>query len=364
MPILQATIDTLPFEIFFNIFEYLGPSDRNEASQVSQKWFVLINHLNYLKNDTMLVLKDKKLSDSQLCRYVGGFKKVRCITLMDDVQLGLNCELFWKSMGDSVTEIEFVRCNYLDNDTLCNILRHLRKLKSLKLYAPCFAQWNLFRKGNYLINRSNRKELEPTLNSITHLTLSDAGINTAHFKNLVGALPNLNSLNTMSLYFQPVHNDLDEERYLSRTCLLGWLQEKTSKVQALELKHVDNDLLIDITAIKGLRLRKCSLQLEDVEVDTLDSFIKSQETSLKDLTLHLSNNNTGILEYCKMIPFLRELKLDPCIETTFENLKGTQSLQVKSSQVTFFKNLTILFHRNSRQPFKLHKLQAAAGIKT
>ncbi|XP_063695918.1 uncharacterized protein LOC134827268 [Culicoides brevitarsis] len=309
MPIRSLTIDNLPCELMLNIFEYLSVEDRKASALTSISWFETINHLNYLLNDNALVFDENSVisenSDvvkSLLLRY----KKIRAAKLTNQVQFVPGCDVFWQSLGQTLTEIEFFHCEFLTTEGLAEILRHLTKLKVLKLYAPLFRRWKLFTKSKFLVNDANREALKETLEGITHLTLCDSRINDAHFSNLLQNLPNLVSFDATSLYFR---HDTQLPSQLSSHALLTWLAE-ASNLKDLRLKNVDDDLLDGISSCHELNLKSCSLHLDQIRVETLDSFIQ-RFPEIEQLNCDLSScpRPESLLLYLQNVTCLNELKL-------------------------------------------------------
>uniref|UniRef100_A0A336MD52 CSON015361 protein n=1 Tax=Culicoides sonorensis TaxID=179676 RepID=A0A336MD52_CULSO len=367
MPILSLTIDSLPCELMLNIFEHLSVTDRNIASLTSTGWYEIINHLNYLVNDNILVFGDGttiEANQAPFSTFVKRYKKVRCIKLMKQVQLSnTGCDILWQSFGTTLTEIEFVHTEYLTNEVLTGILKWLKKLKVLKLYAPLFRRWKLFQKNRFLINDSNRDDLRETLNSITHLTLCDAKINDLHLMNLLENLPNLTSFDATSLYFR---ND-DDFGELTTNSLLQWLENTGSeKLKELHLKNVDDTLLSALSEIPDLQLKSCSLQLDSVNVQNFYNFIDNQ-TVLERLSLDLSkcNRPENLLMYCENVDCLTELKLG--IASTMTSIAALQKFTNLRKLSTYLSPTSLPsdgseFHVKPGQNPKLKELEIISGI--
>lgn len=231
-----------------------------------------------------------------------------------------------------------------------DLLARCPKLKNLQLYAPCFNQWGLFQKDELVITEANHESLQLALNSITHLTICDSSINDVHFRNLLNNLPNLTSLNTMSMYFQRMDANADERKYLSRRCLIQWLQYRgAGKLTELQIKHVDDDLLVNLANVERLSLKVCHLQLEHVEQHSLERFLRSQPR-LEDFHVQFTDNTSPkkTLPLLETVPCLKEIKMDVGLDTGgFATVHNMQHLEV-SLQISFLKLLinVSLFHRN------------------
>lgn len=313
MPVASVQIEQLPCELLLTIFEYLNLSDRKVASLVNHRWFNLINQLNYTQNNFDLVIRNVNLTnDHQLLQTLDkSTMKIRTVSFVDDVIFDSGTNKLLNLLGDTVTDVKFVHCSNLNNNVLIDLFTKCRNLKNLQLYAPCFSHWNLFRKNNVLITESNFLNVKTCLESITHLTICDSSINDIHFKNLLYSLPNLTSLNTTSLYFQRMDNNADERRYLSRRCLVHWIESKGNKLTELYIKYVDDDLLMDLSRIKNLKLKILHLQLESVEQNSLEKFLTVQRgLTYLSIGFSVKCRPRKILLYLETFPCLKEIKMD------------------------------------------------------
>lgn len=366
MPIRTLTIENLPCELMLHIFEYLSVTDRNSAALTNTCWYETINHLNYLLNDSILIFDENvTISENQtpIITFLKRYKKVRAIRLLKQVQLS-DCDSFWQSIGTTLTEIEFVHCEYLTNDGLIRILRQLKRLKVLKLYAPLFRRWKLFQKNRFLINDANIGDVKETLESITHLTLCDSKINDSHFMNLMENLPNLSSFDATSLYFR---SNSDDGKLLSTNSILQWLDsDAASNLKDLSLKNVEDVLLEGMSDISQLQFKSLSLQLDHVHVDTLAAFLQNQEL-LQELRIDLSKctRPESLVMFLQDIPSLTELKLG--IEFTtksmsafhkFTNLRKLSTHIVPTSLPSDGSEFNIKTGQNPR----LRELEIISGI--
>lgn len=369
MPIRSVTIEHLPCELMLNIFEYLSVSDRNICALTSIYWYEIINHLNYLLNDSTLVFDENVTIDENqqpVATLMKRFKKIRSLKLMKQVRFGFGCDKFWLSLESTLTEIEFVHCEYLTNEIMTGILKDLKKLKVLKLYAPLFRRWNLFQKNRYLINDSNRNDLKDTLESITHLTLCDSKINDNHFTNLLQNLPNLCSFDATSLYFRRGSDD-ETLNQLSSNSFLTWIESKeAANLKDLRLKNVDNELLDGMSRIPQLKLKTCSLQLCQIHVKTLDMFIQNQD-ALEQLNIDLSNcpRPENLIMYLQTVPYLTELKLGIGFTTsnfaTFQKFSNLRKLSMHLAPTSLPSDGSEFYIKTGQNP-KLRELEIISCI--
>lgn len=366
MPIRSLTIDNLPCELMLHIFEYLTVADRNVSALTSTYWYEIINHLNYLLNDNTLVFDENVTLSEKLqpvVSFLKRYKKIRSIKLMKQVQFSSGCDSFWQSLGPTLTEIEFVHCEYLTNEILTEILKHLKKLKVLKLYAPLFGRWKLFQKNRFLINDSNINDMRETLESITHLTLCDSKINDWHFTNLLEGLPNLSSFDATSLYFR---TSIDHHQ-LSTSCFLNWLENRGgSHLKELRLKNVEDELLDDISRISQLHLKSCSLQLHQIHVETIHRFMQSQ-AALEHLNIDLSNcpRPESLITYLQTVPCLTELKLGIGCTTsniaTFHKFSDLRKLSMHLAPTALPSDGSEFYIKSGQNP-KLKELEVISNI--
>lgn len=369
MPIRSVTIEDLPCELMLNIFEYLSVSDRNICALTSIYWYEIINHLNYLLNDSTLVFDENVTIDENqqpVATLMKRYKKIRSLKLMKQVRFGFGCEHFWVSLESTLTEIEFVHCEYLTNEILIGILKVLKKLKVLKLYAPLFRRWELFQKNRFLINDSNRNDLKETLESITHLTLCDSKINDTHFTNLLQNLPNLCSFDATSLYFRRGSDD-ETLNQLSSNSFLTWIESnEAANLKDLRLKNVDNELLDGMSRIPQLKLKSCSLQLCQIHVKTLYMFIQNQH-ALEQLNIDLSNcpRPENLIMYLQTVPYLTELKLGIGFTTsnfaTFQKFSNLRKLSMHLAPTSLPSDGSEFYIKTGQNP-KLRELEIISCI--
>lgn len=122
MPIADLNIDHLPSEVLLTIFEYLSVSDRKCVTRVNHRWNTLINQLNYLKNDSSMVITNSKFNSSTSIAtfndlahlFKRSLVKIRSIIIEDDVSLGPGLSRLWDAVADTLSEVKFVRCNNID----------------------------------------------------------------------------------------------------------------------------------------------------------------------------------------------------------------------------------------------------------
>uniref|UniRef100_A0A336LWR0 CSON006871 protein n=1 Tax=Culicoides sonorensis TaxID=179676 RepID=A0A336LWR0_CULSO len=296
-------IADLPLEMLVEIFTYLTPSDRREASLVSLQFFDAAQHPRFV-NDRHLHFSYCELAENvaPVSVFLQSTRAFHALTL-SYFDCDKPIDTFWEKIGKSVKYLEFNQfCDF--GIYLPATLNRFTALETLKIDTD-------FDFGTQECILPNLENLILSFN--IHGSYSNTNNHARHYENLIKSMPKLKNIELI------VYSG-------SYDALIQFLVIYPSKIKAITFQMLPDDSPALVNTLKCImKLRK--IQLEKLCITyfnnwlLLDEFLEKQP-SLKHL--ELGTNVFPSREYPSIKKF--EVSINKSVNS-FESLKFLENLE-------------------------------------